>query len=187
MLAALDLAEIDPLWATVIDRLRVAAAGEGNAGRARAALVYALARSGDTAGAKSELERVRALPTPHPLLAVLTAFVTRVPAGKAAPVAVASVVPSASASAVPTVVDINSLPRSPAPSERRGGGGGGSDEPSGEHGGGGNPRDLLKQAAAAENRGQFARATKLYEDAMHADPANSEALAGLGSVALEDG
>ena len=51
----------------------------------------------------------------------------------------------------------------------------------------GDPRELLKQAAAAENRGQFARATKLYEDAMHTDPSNSEALAGLGSVALKTG
>ena len=47
VLAALDLAEPEPLWTTVIDRLRLAAAGEGNAGRARAALVYALAKSGD--------------------------------------------------------------------------------------------------------------------------------------------
>ena len=59
MLAALDLAEPEPLWTTVIDRLRLAAAGEGNAGRARAALVYALAKSGDARGAKAELGEAR--------------------------------------------------------------------------------------------------------------------------------
>ena len=64
VLAALDLAEPEPLWTTVIDRLRLAAAGEGNAGRARAALVYALAKSGDLAAAKSELGRLEALARP---------------------------------------------------------------------------------------------------------------------------
>lgn len=43
----------------------------------------------------------------------------------------------------------------------------------------------MKQAASAENRGQFAKARKLYEDAVAADPSNSEALAGLGSVSLK--
>jgi predicted Zn finger-like uncharacterized protein len=183
VLAALDLAEIDPLWSTVIDRLRVAAAGEGNAGRARAALVYALARSGDTTGAKSELDRLAALPTPYPLLAPLRAFVARAPAGKGAIAAASGSARSAAGgtpSAAPSAVDFESLPRRPL----GGGGGSAAEEPSG---GGGDPRELLRQAAAAENRGQFPRATKLYEDAMHADPANSEALAGLGSVSLKTG
>jgi tetratricopeptide (TPR) repeat protein len=184
VLAALDLAEIDPLWSTVIDRLRVAAAGEGNAGRARAALVYALARSGDATGAKSELDRLAALPTPYPLLPALRAFVARAPAGKG-PAAAASgsarVAAGGVPSAAPSAVDFESLPRRPV------GGGGGGGSASEEPSGGGDPRDLLRQAAAAENRGQFPRATKLYEDAMHADPANSEALAGLGSVSLKTG
>jgi len=178
VLAALDLAEIDPLWATVIDRLHAAAGGEGNNGRARAALVYALARSGDFVSAKAELDRLHSLSNAHPLFAALTAYVARGPAAKSVAGA-----PSASASAgrvpaIPSAVDVNSLPRSPPPEEGAGGGGAG---------GGGDPRDLLRQAAAAENKGQFTRATKLYEDAMHADPANSEALAGLGSVALKTG
>jgi len=181
VLAALDLGEIDPLWSTVIDRLRVAAAGEGNEGRARAALIYALVRSGDATGAKAELERLGALPTPYPLLATLRGFVARGPVGKG-PVAAASgsAHPVASASGAPVAVDVESLPHHAS----GGGGGGGSEEPSG---GGGDPRDLLRQASAAENRGQFPRARKLYEDAMHADPANSEALAGLGSVSLKTG
>jgi len=51
VLAALDLAEPTPSWPAVLDRLK-AAAGESNLGRARAALVYALVRSGDITGAK---------------------------------------------------------------------------------------------------------------------------------------
>ncbi len=172
VLAALDLAEIDPLWATVIDRLRVAAAGEGNAGRARAALVYALARSGDVVGAKAELDRIKGPATPPALVSALAAFVGRATATKGAPSASAS----ATRPAPVAVVDVNSLPRS--------GGGGGGEEPTG---GGGDSRDLLKQAANAENRGQFSKAMKLYEDAMHSDPSNSEALAGLGSVSLKTG
>jgi tetratricopeptide (TPR) repeat protein len=46
---------------------------------------------------------------------------------------------------------------------------------------------LVEQAAEAENRGQFDRASKLYEDALHYDANNSEALAGLGSVSLKQG
>ncbi len=168
VLAALDLSEIDPSWPTVIDRLRVAAAGEGNAGRARAALIYALARSGDTTAAKAELDRLKALPAAHPLTAALSAYVARGPNAKTA----ASAAPSASVAVRPPVVDVSSLPRSD------------TEEPSG---GAGDPRTLLRQASAAENKGQFARATKLYEDVMHAEPANSEALAGLGSVALKTG
>jgi predicted Zn finger-like uncharacterized protein len=48
VLAALDLAETEPLWTTVLERLRLAASGEGAAGRARAALVYSLAKSGES-------------------------------------------------------------------------------------------------------------------------------------------
>jgi tetratricopeptide (TPR) repeat protein len=180
VLAALDLAEIDPLWTTVIDRLRVAAAGEGNAGRARAALVYALVRSGDVVGAKAELERLSLLPTPYPLLAPLRGFVTKGPPGKLAVAAgSASGHAAAAPSAAPSSVDFESLPRRPT-----GGGGAPSEEPTG---GSSDPRELLRQASAAENKGQFPRARQLYEDAMHADPANSEALAGLGSVSLKTG
>src|SRR5260370_14806906 len=55
VLAALGLAEPEPLWATAIERLRMAAAGEGNVGRSRAPLVYALAYSGTAEGAHTRL------------------------------------------------------------------------------------------------------------------------------------
>ena len=61
VLAALDLAEPEPLWTTVVERLRLSADGEGNIGRARAALVYSLAKSGDLAGAKLELAKLDSL------------------------------------------------------------------------------------------------------------------------------
>ena len=164
VLAALDLAEAGPLWTTVIDRLRVAAAGEGNLGRARAALVYALVRAGDVSGAKAELDRLASLSRPHPLLAPLKAFLTHV-SGKAASDAGTSAAVAASARGTPDVI---ALPR-----------------PTG--GESADPRAVLQQAADAENRGQLPRAAKLYEEALRLDARSSEGLAGLGSVALKQG
>ena len=77
VLAALDLAEDKPDWTTVIERLRAATRAEQGLGRARSMLVYALARSGDAAGAKVELDQLAALPRPHPLVRLLRAFVAR--------------------------------------------------------------------------------------------------------------
>src|SRR5205814_5690397 len=76
VLAALDLAEESPNWAAVLDRLKSAAAGESNPGRARGALVYAFARSGDMVLAKTELDKVAASPRPYALLPDLRAFVS---------------------------------------------------------------------------------------------------------------
>ncbi len=76
-LAELDVGEAKPDWPTVIGRLRVALSGDQNLGRARAMLIYALARSGDVPTAKAELERMIALPRPHALVRPLRAFVSR--------------------------------------------------------------------------------------------------------------
>ena len=76
-LAALDLAEKSPEWRSVVDRLGKAADQEGNLGRARALLIYALARSGDAKGARVELGKLSKLPRTHPLEAQLTRFVER--------------------------------------------------------------------------------------------------------------
>ena len=88
-LAALDLVEEKPAWPTVIERLRAATASDGNLGRARAMLVYALTASGDIASAKAEHDRLAALPRPHPLTSPLLAYMARVemdrPASSAAP------------------------------------------------------------------------------------------------------
>jgi hypothetical protein len=76
-LAELELAESKPDWPTLLGRLRTALDSDGNLGRARSMLVYALARSGDTSGAKAELEQLAALPRPHLLVGALRAFLSR--------------------------------------------------------------------------------------------------------------
>jgi predicted Zn finger-like uncharacterized protein len=76
-LAALDLAEDSPSLPAVVERLRGAAAAEQGLGRARALLAYALARSGDTAGARAELDHLAGLARPQPLVQPLRAFVAR--------------------------------------------------------------------------------------------------------------
>ncbi len=155
VLAALDLAEPAAPTAQVIDRLRDAAGSEGSLGRARAALVYALARMGDAAGARRELEKLLSLPRQHPLQSELRAFVdhaTQAVAGDAGVVA---------------SVDVNALP----------GGGTGGQNPSF---GAADPRSLNQQADAARTRGDYAKAKELYGRVLVSSPSDSEALAGLG-------
>src|ERR1019366_1179909 len=140
VLAALDLAETDPLWTTVIDRLRLAAAGEGNAGRARAALVYALAKSGDAVGAKAELAKLDALTRPYPLLPQLHAFVDRAPTKPSVDGGVAANVPH---------IDVSALPlQAPPPAAGGGSGGGASESPEWDTAAGG-----MKAAAQAIRKG----------------------------------
>ena len=169
VLAALDLAEAEPLWSTVLDRMRTAASAETGPGRARAALVYALARSGDVAGAKAEVDRLAAMPKAHPLLPLLRVF-----AEKAKPVAIgdAGVADAAVVDAgksVPVVV------------------GGGAPAPVGV-GGGDVPlpadvRTLVSQGEKARAKGEYAKASTLFNAAIDKNPNDSEALAGLASVA----
>ena len=104
------------LWPTLIDRLRLAAAGEGGAGRARAALIYALAQSGAVAGAQAELAKLVGMPRPYPLAHNLHAFVDRAPAK-------ISVDAGVVAAEVPHV-DVSALPQTAPPAARGGGGGG---------------------------------------------------------------
>jgi predicted Zn finger-like uncharacterized protein len=172
VLAALDLAEQDPLWTTVIDRLRLATAGEGNAGRARAALVYALARAGDVVAAKAELAKLDALTRPFPLLPNLHAFVDRAPA-KASAIdgGVAAVVPRVDVSALPA--QKQSTPSSGASVAAAGGG---TEATGGETSGG------LQAAGHAIKRGDWNKARQIYEGLVARNPNDSEALAGIGDV-----
>ncbi|MGO9714415.1 MAG: zinc-ribbon domain-containing protein [Polyangiaceae bacterium] len=183
-LAALDLAEAEPLWPMVIERLRLAAAGEGDAGRGRAALVYALARSGDSSGAKAELDKLAGLSRPYPLVGALRAFVAKVPAAK-------------DAGAPAGTVDVSSLAHAnPRASWGGGAGGGGTGGGAGGGGGGGggggessihyaganDPRFLLAQAESAKSSHDYDRARALYSSALAQNASDSEALAGLGDV-----
>ena len=154
VLAALDLAEAEPLWTTVIERLKVAASAETGPGRARAALVYALARSGDASGAMAEVERLGAMSRAHPLLPLLRALAERTKdadAGTAAPPEVR-----------------------PGKGRVRGVGGGG---------GGLDARDLIIQGERARGRGEYEKARGFFNTAVERNPNDSEALAGLAAIA----
>ncbi len=76
VLAALDLGESSPPWKSVIERLQLAATAEALPGRARAALVYAMVQSGDTASAKAELDRMASASRPYPLVPDLRTLLT---------------------------------------------------------------------------------------------------------------
>jgi predicted Zn finger-like uncharacterized protein len=164
VLAALDLAESDPLWTTVIDRLRQAAAGEGNAGRARSALVYALAKSGDGPGARVELAKLDGLSRPYPLLPQLHGFVDRV-AGK-----------SSLDGGVASNAQRPELGASPSPSVAAGGGGAGAGSVPG------GSSSAMQGAAQAIKKGDWNRARQIYEAIVARNPTDSEALAGIGDV-----
>jgi tetratricopeptide (TPR) repeat protein len=168
-LGALDLLQASPPWATIVDRLRVAADGEGTAGRARAALVYALVRSGDAAGARVELAKLDAQPRPYPLLAALHALepldarrgldsITAPP-----PLAAASTsVPAAPTN--PTVATAPPTPPAPGTMASTG-------------------SDTTFQAAAdAVRRGEYDRAERIYQGIVAMHPRDSQALSGMGDV-----
>ena len=161
VLAALDLADAEPLWSTLIERLKTASSVETGPGRGRAALVYALARSGDVAGAKAEVDRLAAMPRSHPLLPLLRAFADRAK-------------PKTADAGVPEVVDAGKI--KVAAGKGEGGGGGGGGVPS-------DPRDMLMQAEKARGKGDYERARTLYQAAVDKNPNDSEALSGLAAIA----
>ncbi|MBK8997791.1 MAG: zinc-ribbon domain-containing protein [Myxococcales bacterium] len=167
VLAALDLAEAQPVWASVVDRLRSAAQAERSLGRARAALVYALVRAGQVDQAQSELDKHAAKAEGHPLYDDLAAFVKRhATPGDAGPDSGLEV----------AAVDPASLPMldtSQAPIV--------DDEA--PKGGPGDFRVKLQQAASAMKSGNVDRAEQLYNEVLAKEPGNTEAMAGLADVA----
>ncbi len=162
VLAALDLAEPSPTWASVIERLRTASAAERGMGRARAALVYALVRSGNLSGASTELDKSGARAKSHPLYDDLAAFVARhekvADAGADAQAEVATVDPSS----LP-VLDTSTTQEPEIPA--------------------GDFRGQLRQASSALKHNDLDRAERLYQAVLAKQPGNTEALAGLGDVA----
>jgi predicted Zn finger-like uncharacterized protein len=165
VLAALDLAESEPVWPTVIERLRLATSVEG-VGRSRDALIYALARSGDVESAKSELAKLDASTRPVSLLANLHAYVDRLSKATAQPTAPQ---PSA-ASTSPTSRPAAAAGVSPAvetmPSD---------------------PRVAMQAASVALKHRQTQRARQLYQSVVDRNPNDSEALSGLGDAARMQG
>jgi predicted Zn finger-like uncharacterized protein len=166
VLAALDLADPEPLWSTVIERLRVAAGAESGPGRARAGLAYALARSGDTTLAKAEVDRLAAMQRQHVLLPLLRAFADHAKPAKADAVADGGLaLANAHADAGRT-----------GARERGGGGGGEPALPS-------DARQIVAQAEAARAKGDYDRALALYNAAVDRNPSDTEALNGLAAIA----
>ena len=153
VLATLDMTTPDPVWSTVLQRLRSAATGEGAAGRARSALVVALVRAGDREGAKGEVTRLETAHARHPLVPPLRAYVER-----------AVSTPSLASVGDAGVVDVSAL--------KALSGGAPTD-----------PRVLVSQAETARGKGKLAVARRLYELALQKNPQDSEALTGLAHVA----
>jgi tetratricopeptide (TPR) repeat protein len=166
VLAALDMAEATPAWPSVVNRLRTAASAERGPGRARAALVYALAASGDIEQAKTELTKLEGGSSSQ-LLPVLKAYIARQSAA-AAPAASASekaAAPAPSAAVPPPAPAEAASPAPRAPDFRR----------------------LLEDASAAKRSGDLGRAEALYRAAQEQHPGNIEATSGLGDVARARG
>ena len=163
MLAALELAEPSPAWATAIERLRVAAAGEQNLGRARGALVYALAASGQPELAQIELDALSKAPRPYPLLLEARSFVARAP--------------RKDGGVGDGGVDTSSLPLVA-------GGGGGAAEGTDISG---SYQDLLARAHAAQASGDLSKAEQLFRAVLARNPQDTEALSGLGDIARAKG
>ena len=134
--------------------------------------MYALAKSGDGAGAKAELAKLDALTRPYPLLPQLHAFVDRAPSRPSVDGGVAANVPH---------IDVSALPTTQAPPPAAGGGGG--DVPSGEAPATGG----MQAAAQAIKKGDWSRARQIYEALVSRNPGDSEALAGLGDVERAQG
>jgi predicted Zn finger-like uncharacterized protein len=168
VLAALDLAEANPVWPSAIDRLRTAAAAERDPGRARAALIYSLVRANRIAEADSEFAKLDGRSKPHPLLEELRAFLKRAKQSS-----------DGSGDTAPKIatVDTSKLPKldtSPAP----------EDEP--RPAAAAAPTDFrakLSQASAALRNGDLARAEQLFNAVLAEQPSNTEAISGLGDVA----
>jgi len=155
VLATLDMAGPEPVWSTVLQRLRLAASAEGASGKARAALVVALVRSGDPDGARGELTRLEGGSAAHPLLGPLRHYVDR--AKSVSP-------PPAAGDDAGAQVDVSTL--------KALNGGNATD-----------PRVLVSQAEIARSHGKLDVAKRLYELALQKNPTDSEALTGLAQVA----
>ena len=175
VLAALEMCEKTPNWTTVVDRLRVATAGEQDLGRARAALIYALIRSGQVESAKTELQALDKLPRPYPLIVEMKAFFARME--KLAADGGLPTVGGADAD----VLDPTRLPAAATTVEPGGEGAPGDEVAAGSY------QDLLKRAHAARRSGNYDEAERLYKSVLAKNPGDTEALAGLGDIAKARG
>jgi predicted Zn finger-like uncharacterized protein len=164
VLAALDLADEQPSWPSVVDRLRTAASGERIPGRAHVALVYALVRSGQLTEAQAEIAKLDASPSAL-LLEELKSFAKRFAAGAA---------PGPSAND-PRKSKLDGAAASADPARPA--------APLGDDARIVDFRRALADASAALRRGNLGEAEQLYNRVVAGQPGNTEALSGLADIA----
>ncbi len=166
VLAMLDVGEGSQAWSTVIERLRSALVSERALGRARSALIYALAASGDERLARLELTKLEDVGRSHPLTKELEAFIDTLAAGEE---------DSAEAAEGEDKEASATDAKEPA-------------EPKGESGGGKGLVWLwLDKASAARRSGDLLGAKDYYQKVLDASPGNANGLAGLGAIARLQG
>jgi tetratricopeptide (TPR) repeat protein len=178
--AALELAEEAPVSLGAVARLREAVASGHQATRARSALAYALARSGDPAGARHEIEALAAKKSDAPVIADLRAFLaaradhSAKPAVTAAPPivsAVAIVAPPTVTTTTPpasAIVATTTPATTSAPAKA-------TEKPT-----------SMDAAVAAQKSGDLARATTLYKALIAKSPNDIESLTALGDIARSE-
>ncbi len=169
VLAALDLAQPGPPLAAVVDRLRLAAGADARAGRAQAALVYALVKSGDLSGARAELAKLDESARSYPLVPDLHAWV-----GAAGALVPPSPPPVVSAAPAPAESSPSTAPQAPGPGVAQA-----IEAPRGAAPG---PDRTLQAAGEAIGKGDLERAERIYQGILASNPDDSQALAGLGDV-----
>ncbi|MBW2453692.1 MAG: zinc-ribbon domain-containing protein [Deltaproteobacteria bacterium] len=160
VLATLDLLDGSPNFGSVIDRLGTAVTGEKKLGRARALLIYALARAGKKQAATEALAELKSENAAHPLLDALARYVE-------------------SAEEVEEPAD--------AGVEADAGDDDGDDDDDDPNAIPADFREALRRGHAARQRGDLEQAERLYRAALDKSPGNSEALTGLADVARERG
>lgn len=160
-LGALDYAEGEAGYPSAIARLRVAARNESALGRARAALILALAKTNDHSQALAELDKLRLIAPSHALLADLGALVERIQPPEPAPEP-----PAAKAAPAPKAEAPAKKPEKPAPVIDR-------------------KASMLARAARLRSNGDVYEAEQLYQQVLRSDPANIESLYALGDIARQ--
>ncbi len=169
VLALLEMTQTPPPWASVLDRLRLAAAAEWSSGRAHAALLYALTKSGDLAAARGEMVKLDALPRPYPCLANLRALLV---AATPPPPAATDTHDAGAPDAAPDAA------RAPKAASQ-----GASDDESSDT----TPAGPLLAANQAMGVHDYGRAEQIYQAILTSQPNDSQALSGLGDIARARG
>jgi Tfp pilus assembly protein PilF len=187
--AALALAEARPVSLGAIARLREAVASGHQATRARSALAYALARTGDFAGARHEIDALAAKSSGAPVIADLRAFVARADHGAKPAVAVVPPVTSAVAIVAPTTPTVVAPPVTPTTTTAT------SAKPAT------NPTTTpattekpekagpasMAAALEAQKSGDLARANTLFKALIAKNPNDIESLTALGDISRKEG